>query len=130
MNEIRQILHQEIKDRGAISFARFMEVALYCPKSGFYERDPELIGLAGQFYTSASIGPVFGQLLATQFAFWSLESRYQEPFWVEAGAHDGRLASVILEWVGKNRPALLERLTYGIVEPSETRRQWQEQKLA
>jgi SAM-dependent MidA family methyltransferase len=130
MSKIRQLLHEEIASRGAISFARFMEVALYCPNLGFYERDPALIGLAGQFYTSPSLGPLFGQLLATQFAFWSLEARFQELHWVEAGAHDGTLALAILQWLGKNRPALLKRLTYAIVEPSPGHRLWQQQKLA
>jgi SAM-dependent MidA family methyltransferase len=130
MNEISQLLRQEIATHGAISFARFMEIALYCPKIGYYERDSGLIGLAGQFYTSPSLGPLFGQLLATQFAFWSLERRFEDLRWVEGGAHDGTMALAILEWLGKNRPALLERLTYVIVEPSVTRRGWQEQKLA
>src|SRR5204863_4234763 len=78
---------------------------------------------------SASIGPVFGQLLAWQFAEWTQNVGKGPIIWLEAGAHDGALASAILEWLGKNRPALLERMTYSIVEPSPTRRSWQEQTL-
>jgi len=130
MIEIEEILRQEICERGPISFARFMEAALYCPKFGHYERDPGIIGFAGGFYTSASIGSLFGQVLAEQLAAWSMEFVDDAVIdWIEAGAHDGTLACAILEWLGKNRPALLDRLNYRIVEPSPIRRSWQEQKL-
>jgi SAM-dependent MidA family methyltransferase len=130
MIEIEEILRQEIRERGPISFARFMEAALYCPKFGYYERDPGVIGFSGGFYTSASIGPLFGQVLAEQLAAWSMEFADDMAIdWIEAGAHDGTLARAVLEWLGKNRPALLDRLNYWISEPSPIRRTWQEQKL-
>ena len=128
MSQIPDILRAEIEAHGAISFARFMEVALYCPKFGYYEREPGVIGSAGDFYTSASLGPAFGQLLAGQFAEWS-EQIEGLLCWIECGAHDGKLALAILEWLGKNRPTLLSRLTYLMVEPSPTRREWQKQTL-
>src|SRR5437763_7624784 len=112
MSEIEQGVRQEIARHGPISFARFMELALYCPKIGYYQRDNRVIGLAGDFYTSPSIGPLFGQLLAAQFARWSAASITGQLTWVEAGAHDGTLALAILQWLGKNRPDLLDRLTY------------------
>ena len=129
MTEIEQLLHRQISAQGPISFARFMEAALYCPKIGYYEQDSRLIGLAGDFYTSASIGPLFGQLLGAQFAGWSAQLVAGPLTWIEAGAHNGTLASAILEWLGKNRPELQQRLTYTIIEPSMRRRTWQAEKL-
>ena len=129
MSQIRDLLRAEIDAHGPISFARFMEVALYCPKIGYYERAPSVIGSSGDFYTSASLGPAFGQLLAWQFAQWCEALPAERVTWVEAGAHDGTLALAMLEWLGKNQPALLERLTYCIIEPSATRQLWQEQTL-
>jgi len=129
MTEIGNLLRQEIGDRGAIPFDRFMEVALYCPKMGYYERDPRVIGFGGGFYTSPSVGPLFGQLLGAQFVRGSLELGQVPVDWVEGGAHDGTLAVTVLEWLGKNRPEVLEWLTYWIVEPSADRRSWQEEKL-
>src|SRR5947208_1488335 len=114
MSEIGDILRGEIEARGPISFARFMEIALYCPKFGYYERQPGVIGSQGDFYTSASLGPEFGELLGWQFAQWAEEFGPQPVCWMESGAHDGKLALAILDWLGKNRPALFERLTYGI----------------
>src|SRR5882762_1768345 len=110
MSEIEQLVRQEITAHGPISFARFMELALYCPKIGYYERDGRVIGFGGDFYTSASIGPLFGQLLAAQFAFWSVDFASRPLFCVEAGAHDGSLALAILKWPGKKQPELLDRL--------------------
>ncbi|HMC28702.1 MAG TPA: SAM-dependent methyltransferase [Verrucomicrobiae bacterium] len=129
MSEIEHLVRQEVSAMGPISFARFMQLALYCPKIGYYERDSRVIGFAGDFYTSPSIGPLFGHLVAAQFAFWSVGSAWQPLSWLEAGAHDGTLALAILEWLGKKQPELLDRLNYCIIESSLVRRQWQEEKL-
>ena len=48
---------------------------------------------------------------------------------VEAGAHDGRLALDILNWLGANRPQLFERLEYCMIEPSVSRQTWQQKTL-
>src|SRR5678815_697261 len=129
MSQISSLLRHEIDANGPIPFARFMAVALYCPKIGYYERDPAVIGSGGDFYTSVSTSPVFGQLLAWQFAEWSEQIGPGPITWIETGAHDGTLALAMLDWLGKNRPALLDRLTYWIIEPSPTRWRWQEQTL-
>jgi hypothetical protein len=47
-----------------------MELALYCPELGYYDRFPHRIGTDGDYYTSVSVGPLFGWLLAMQFARW------------------------------------------------------------
>ena len=45
-----------------------MELALYCPICGYYEREEDTIGRRGDYYTSVSVGSLFGELLAFQFA--------------------------------------------------------------
>ncbi|HXR07131.1 MAG TPA: SAM-dependent methyltransferase [Candidatus Acidoferrum sp.] len=123
-------IRDEIARHGAISFARFMELALYAPGCGYYEQ-PRPIGRRGDFFTSVSVGPVFGELLAFQFAQW-LEDLAPPPARcqiVEAGAHDGQLALDVLRWLGRRRPAIFAGLEYRIIEPSPIRRAWQEQKL-
>jgi len=69
MNSPAADIREEIARSGAVSFARFMELALYAPACGYYER-PRDIGRRGDFFTSVSVGPVFGGLLAFQFAQW------------------------------------------------------------
>ena len=78
---------------------------------------------------SVSVGAAFGQLLACRFAEW-LGSIDGPVRLVEAGAHDGTLAHDILTWLAENDEALLESLTYKIVEPSARRRAWQTKRLA
>jgi SAM-dependent MidA family methyltransferase len=129
MNALQCQLRREIRREGPITFARFMELALYAPGAGYYER-LRVPGRAGDFFTSVSVGPLFGQLLAFQFAQW-LESALPEGKVqiVEAGAHDGRLAADILDWLQRRRPALLARLEYCLADPSPVRRGWQEKTL-
>lgn len=133
MNTLREIIKREIAEHGGIlSFARFMDLALYCPQLGYYERKKDTVGRGGDYYTNVSVGPLFGELLACQFADW-LEALSPQPaalHLIEAGAHDGRLAADILHWLQRQRPALLERLEYLILEPSARRRQWQQETLA
>ena len=116
-----------------------MELALYCPNYGYYETKID-IGRRGDFYTSASTGELFGQLLAFQFAEWlTTEVRGQPPSHragdasrvsiVEAGAHDGKLAADILNWLQVCRPRLFSELEYVILEPSLRRRGWQKETL-
>jgi SAM-dependent MidA family methyltransferase len=132
LNTAVEQIRAEIGRRGAISFADFMDLALYCPDCGYYENEKDTAGHRGDFYTSVSVGPLFGELLAFQFADW-LEAEFKcqksAVRIVEAGAHDGRLARDILTWLKLRRPALLERTEYWIVEPSVRRRGWQLESL-
>jgi SAM-dependent MidA family methyltransferase len=122
----------EIAARGPISFAEFMERALYCPVYGYYEREEDTIGRRGDYYTSVSVGSLFGELLAFQFAGWleaeppGDQARVQI---IEAGAHRGELARDILAWLQARRPELFAGLEYWISEPSERRVQWQQETL-
>lgn len=104
-----------------------MELALYCPNCGYYEREEDIIGRRGDYYTSVSVGSLFGELLAFQFAEWLQQDGTRI---VEAGVHGGDLARDILEWMREHRPGLYARLEYWIVEPSEARQRWQRRKLA
>ena len=108
-----------------------MELALYCPDCGYYETKVD-IGRRGDFYTSVSIGSLFGELLACQFANWlepEVSSRKSEVRIVEAGAHDGQLAKDILTWLQSSRPGLFGQIEYVIIEPSARRREWQRETL-
>lgn len=136
MNHAAEIIAGEIANKGVISFARFMELALYCPFYGYYERERDIIGPRGDYYTSVSVGSLFGELLAFQFAEWLEESQVPSAGGgtsaatevlriLEAGAHGGMLARDILVWMRDHRPALFQGLEYWIVEPSERRQGWQ-----
>jgi SAM-dependent MidA family methyltransferase len=144
MRPVVELIRREIIANGVLSFARFMELALYCPDYGYYEAKTDNPGRRGDFFTSVSVGELFGQLLAFQFAEWletevgsrpvlrsgsAKEGGKSEVRIVEAGAHDGTLAGDILNWLQLSRPGLLERVQYCIIEPSLRRQVWQKEKL-
>lgn len=123
-----QLIRDEIRHQGPIPFARFMELALYAPGAGYYERPENTPGRGGDFFTSVSVGPLFGKLLAWQFARWLPVNGPVQL--VECGAHDGRLAADVLEALKAHEPETATRLRYGIIEPSPARRARQERTLA
>ena len=88
-------LRRRIEEQGPLTFAEFMEAALYDPEAGFYTRSP--VGEQGDFVTSPHVSPAFGTLVARQIEeFWDLLDR-PDPFTVvEAGAGAGVLASQVL----------------------------------
>jgi SAM-dependent MidA family methyltransferase len=84
-----------IADHGPITFAEFMEHALYGP-AGFYAQPP--VGEEGHFVTSPHLHPVFADLL--RFALGELRSGLGDPDplrIVELGAGDGTLAHQLIE---------------------------------
>lgn len=127
---LAQIIRSEIGAAGgAISFARYMELALYHPEFGYYEQSPANVGRGGDFYTSVSIGPLFGELLAFHIAR-QLAPRLGTPFEiVESGAHDGRLAFDILSAIDRFAPEHAGAILYTIIDPSPHRRSWQQETL-
>src|SRR2546430_10752394 len=141
MNRLCEIIRGEIESRGVISFARFMELSLYCPDLGYYERLTNRPGRRGDFYTNVSVGTLFGELLALQFAQWLRDCRDRSAECevngtaapgiqiLEAGAHDGQLAADILAWLRSREPQVWDRLEYWILEPSPRRQLWQRQTL-
>ena len=124
-------IREEILKCGEISFARFMELALYCPETGYYEAKKDNVGRTGDFITSVSTGKLFGELLAFQFAEWLGEFKIKNEKFkiIEAGAHAGKLAADILGWLKHFRPQLFERTEYWILEPSPRRQEWQREVL-
>jgi SAM-dependent MidA family methyltransferase len=132
MKPLAQRLREDIQNHGTMPFAAFMQRSLYDPVDGYYARADKQIGKRGDFFTSISVGPLFGELLAFQFSRW-LEAektpgvKFQI---VETGAHDGQLARDILEALNKSEPKLLLSIDYWIIEPAQARRAAQEIQLA
>lgn len=130
--ELARLIRGEIaRSGGAIPFSRFMERALYEPGLGYYEH--AAIGRGGDFSTSVSTGPLFGELLARHACkAWQRHGLVDQPgplHWIEAGAHDGQLALDFLSALHSLQPKLAPRVRYVLVEPSATRRAWQASRL-
>jgi len=93
-------IREEIGQTGTISFARFMNWRLLS-RNWLLRKEKDNVGRQGDFITSVSVGSLFGELLAFQFAGWldELKTRHEKLKIIEAGAHDGKLAADILNWV-------------------------------
>jgi len=121
---LRDRIAAEIAARGPLTFARFMDLALYHPQLGYYASGRAKIGRSGDFYTNVSVGPVFGRILAGQFrAMWHHLGKPARFCLVEQGANDGQLAEDVLAAL----PDI--PLQYWIVEPSAPLRERQQEKL-
>jgi SAM-dependent MidA family methyltransferase len=129
MTPAGQLLRKEILLRGPVPFQRFMEVALECPVAGYYEQFSHTPGRHGDFFTSTSVGPLFGQLLARRFCRWARAMHWTAWRIIEGGGHDGQLARDLLAWIREKQPPWYHRLQYTLLEPSERRRAWQRQTL-
>jgi SAM-dependent MidA family methyltransferase len=113
-----ELIRETIRAQGPQSFAWFMQQALYHLEHGYYSSGRCAIGRKGDYFTNVSVGPLFGQLLASQFSeIWERLGKMNDFFIVEQGAHDGQFALDVLEFVQKRLPEFFDALRYRILEP-------------
>jgi SAM-dependent MidA family methyltransferase len=125
-----ELIREQIRAHGPVSFAWFMEQALYHPEFGYYAAGRCEIGRRGDYYTNVSVGPLFGRLLAAQFVeIWAKLGKSDKFTIVEQGAHHGEFASDALESIRDNSPNFFSALQYCIVEPFGILRDRQAQRL-
>lgn len=127
---VREIISSRILSNGPLSFPEFLEIALYDPDHGYYAQGTRQVGRGGDFFTSVSVGPLFGQLLARRFLSW-WQNHGKPVTWriFEIGAHDGKLAADILSTIAKLSPNAWEGLEYATLEPLPRLRDAQQQRL-
>ena len=127
---MQRILEAKIQQTGPLDFADFMASALYHPELGYYARAAAQVGRRGDFFTSVSVGPLFGNLLARRFlAEWHALGK--PPRWriLECGAHDGKLAADVLQALAGLDAAAHASLEYAISEPLPRLRAIQNERL-
>ena len=107
-----------------------MQQALYHPEHGYYSSGRCEIGRKGDYFTNVSVGPLFGQLLASQFSeIWERLGKMNDFVIVEQGAHDGQFALDVLEFVQNRLPEFFDALRYRILEPFPILEQQQRRRL-
>jgi len=100
-------------------FSRYMEICLYDPTAGYYSRNAEQFGKAGDFYTSSDVHAVFGRLLARQFdQMWQALDRPPKIEILEIGPGRGLFARDVLDWSNKKFHNFFASLTYTLQESS------------
>jgi SAM-dependent MidA family methyltransferase len=118
-------IRAEIEDSaGWISFARYMDMALYSPGLGYYSAGAQKLGPAGDFVTAPEVAPVFSRCLATQCT--EILQELGGGDLLELGAGSGIMAATMLEEFGQLgvRPA-----RYRILDVSADLRQRQRATL-
>jgi SAM-dependent MidA family methyltransferase len=125
MNELGEIIRAEIRARGPMTFARYMELALYHPTLGYYAggaegREP--LGWSGDYFTSGDVSPLWGWAMARQLRqMWELLGRPESFTVVEPGGGRGLLARDVWRyalnedqgWADALRYVLLDRTPEG-----------------
>ena len=108
-------IRRRISNSGAITFAEFMELALYHPDGYYSKRGP--IGAGGDYFTSPVAHPAFGALVCVQLETMWRTLGYPSPFWViEAGAGDGVMGEDIVRYARSKFPRLSEAISYVAVD--------------
>lgn len=113
---LKNLIIDEIKQKGKITFAEFMRMALYHQKYGYYNSGKERIGKYGDYYTSPVVHRIFGELLAKQLEeMWRIMG--EESFSVvEMGANSGWLCYDIIKCIREEYPEFYDKFHYIIVE--------------
>jgi SAM-dependent MidA family methyltransferase len=108
-----------IRERGPVTVAAFMDLALYDPQFGYYARATRRSGRTGDFFTSVDVSSLFGELLARQVVDMAGCLDPAAPFdLIEAGASDGRLSADMMRALRARDPRLYERTRLHLVEAS------------
>lgn len=85
-------IREQIARSGPITFAAFMQRALYDAEHGYYRTTRGVVGTGGDFYTSVSATPMFGRLLVNVLREQADSFPAPLPLTIhEFGAHRGQL---------------------------------------
>ena len=107
----------EIGRDGPLTFARFMELALYEPDHGYYRASSARPGRDGDFLTAPEANPIFGRALARHVAdVWRAIDRPSSFVIREHGAGSGALAVAVLDGLATDEPDLYQAVRYRAVE--------------
>lgn len=117
-------IRHTILQEGPISFARFMQLALYTPRLGYYSAGTRKFGEAGDYVTAPEISPLFSRCIARQIAQILLDLAGSDI--LELGAGSGVMALEILRYLSEIK-APFEH--YYILEVSADLRERQQQLL-
>jgi len=95
---LTELIREQIERQGPMPFRRLMELALYHERWGYYRRERDPFGIAGDYFTNSQLQPVFGRLVAQQIERWREEMGRPKDFLVvELGPGRGETTGVLLD---------------------------------
>ncbi len=104
--DLSQIIAGEIHEKGLMPFSRYMELCLYHPRLGYYQRQEPTTGPAGDFYTAPHVHALFGRTVGAWIQRMASDADLEEVTVLELGPGNGQLARDILNHWGKDQPPL------------------------
>lgn len=129
MSALRDALITRIRARGPLTFAQYMDAALYDPEHGYYSTRAR-IGFDGDYLTSGELGPVFGRLLArAAVELWQALGKPAGWDLVEAGAGRGTTLRDLLAALPQVNPTAARGARPAIIEVSPRLREQQARTL-
>lgn len=96
--EFLAVFRARANGSGVMSFAHFMELALYQPETGYYRRKRRRVGYGADtdFFTASTSGPLFGELVAAACVKLLGECNPRDYTFVEIGAEpDGGILAAV-----------------------------------
>ena len=110
-------IRDEIARDGPMTFARFMDLALYDPDGGYYRGAATGPGRSGDFLTAPETHPIFGAALSRAVAdAWDRLERPRPFVLREHGAGTGTLSVALLDGLATERPDVLAAIRYEPVD--------------
>ncbi|WP_035330228.1 class I SAM-dependent methyltransferase [Cytobacillus firmus] len=108
-----------------ISYADYIQQALYHSEYGYYIKDAEKIGPGGDFITTSNVSDIYGRTISKWFH--QMAGKYKLPFQVcEIGGGNGRFAKAFLDEWNLNAD---EKIHYYIFETSPYHRKLQQEQI-
>ena len=104
MIDLKQIIADEILEKGPIPFSRYMDLCLYHPHLGYYQRQEPATGPAGDFYTAPHVHALFGRTIGSWIQQMAVKNGLQEVTVLELGPGNGQLSRDILDHWGDDQP--------------------------
>ncbi|RLA08378.1 MAG: hypothetical protein DRQ51_02830 [Gammaproteobacteria bacterium] len=117
---LAKIIKSEIRDNGVLSFADFMQKALYHPQYGYYTTKKNIFGVGGDFITAPLVSSLFSYTIACQFINTGFDCM------MEIGGGDGTLSADLLLYLQRKNKLPAK---YYICEISPDLQQTQQQLL-
>lgn len=122
---VAHLVHAIAEAEGWISFADYMQAALYAPGLGYYAAGARKLGAEGDFVTAPELTPLFGRALSAQVA--QVLAQVADGEMIEVGPGSGSLAADVLTILAEQN-ALPAR--YLLLEVSPDLRERQRRHLA
>lgn len=127
MSGLLDEIRGEIERRGPLTVARYMELALYHERHGYYSSGARRTGRGGHFLTSAELDPAFGALWSGELAaVWDDCGRPERFVVIEVGPGEGGFARALVDGASG---AFARALHLHLVEPVPALRARQSERL-